>query len=155
MITKIKVQKRKLDKLLESYAGGTATTNKPSNLSREISGEVIGSSSPDSDEEALLVSFRTSAEWCLLTSKRLVWFQENRLYSLPWMAVVCAQQPPAQSAKVIKGELRGDQVTDLEIYDSAERKYVLRLEPGSSYYIVWSAILDFCNYIRQPDPIVL
>lgn len=154
MISKLKVQKRKLDKLL-GYGGGTATTNTPPRIANDISGKLIERANLEDGDEALLITYRSDSEWFLLTSKRMIWLQDEELHRLAWHEIVGAQQPPTQSARIIKGELRSDEVPDLEIFEASGRKHILHLEPGDAYYIVWSSILYLCNYIRRPDPIQL
>ena len=155
MITKPKVQKIRIRKWLDGIGGGTPTFNVPARMPQLILTAIYGHASLQPDEEALLVNYRADSDWCLLTTKRFVWFQTAELHSLCWSEITGAQQPPQKAAQIIRGELRKDHITELEVFDALGRKSLLHLEPGKAYYIIWSAILAFCNYVRRPDPISL
>jgi hypothetical protein len=155
MITKPKVQKIRVRKWLEPIGGGTQTFNRLENLPQKIAEEMSSRAALQSDEEALLANFRSEGEWCLLTTRRLVWLQDGALQTFFWNEIVGAQQPPEQSARLIRKELAQDQIVDLEVFAATGQKHVLRLGSGSPYFVVWSAILEFCNYTRRPDPIPL
>lgn len=151
---KKKAQKRRIQKLLEGSESWTSTTKSLDRLPESIAGRIRDAVTLASDEESLLASALDAERWCLLTTDRLVWLQEGMLRDLAWHDIRCAQQSPTQSARIIRGELQKNQISDLEIFDSRDTKYTFYLE-ASGYYIVWSAILAFCNYTRRPDPIDL
>lgn len=155
MITKPKIQKLRVSKWLDNINGGTPTINRLDKIAEPIAHAITMRAMLDPDEEPLMASGRNDTEWCLLTTARLIWSQDEMIRSLPWRDISGAQQPPEQSAKIIRGEMEKDEISDLELFDASSQKYLLRLNPGSAYYIVWSAILAFCRYSRQPDPIPL
>ncbi len=107
------------------------------------------------NEDMLLVSYRRTSQWCLLTTQRLIWFQERAAHSLAWKEIVGAQQPPEQAAPIIRQELPKDEISDLEVFDAEGRRHTLTLKEGEAYYVIWSAILVFCNYVRRVDPVDL
>jgi hypothetical protein len=154
MITKPKVQKIRVGKWLEGIGGGTESTNTIDKIEASAADQILAKAGIGNDEEPILVNDRDS-EWCLLTTKRLIWFQEEVLRAIPWSEITLAQQPPEQAARIIRGELEKDQVTELEVFDTLGTKHLVTLEAGSPYYIIWSAILAFCNLSRKPDRIPL
>jgi len=155
MITKPKVQKIRVVKWLEGIGGGTASTNTLDRLPEASAKEIIARANLGDDEEPLLGNQRGYSEWCLLTSKRLIWSQDCAIHAIPWGEITLAQQPPEKAAKIIRGDLEKDQITDLEVFDATGTRHVLNLEAGAAYYIIWSAIIAFCNLSRRPDPIPL
>jgi hypothetical protein len=155
MITKPKIQKLRVRKWLEDINGGTPVVNTLDKIDESIANAITLLVPLGVGEEALLVSVSNSTQWCLLTTSRLIWLQDEMIHGLPWGEIAGAQQPPQQTAKMIRGELQKDQISDLELFDGSGQRYRIRLQPGSAYYIVWSAILAFCCYSRQPDPIPL
>ena len=155
MITKPKAQKLRVRKWLNNINGGTPTINTTDKIAEPIAHAITMQVMLDPDEEPLIASGRNGTEWCLLTTARLIWFQDEMIRSLPWRNILGAQQPPKQAAKIIRGEMEKDQISDLEIFEASNQKHLIRLNPGSAYYITWSAILAFCRYSRRPDPIPL
>jgi hypothetical protein len=155
MITKPKVQKIRVRKWLEVVPGGMPTTNTLDKLEEAIAAEMLNAAGLASDDEPLLANYRSISEWCLLSTRRLVWLNQGLLSSLPWADITLAQQPPEKAAQIIRGELSKDNISELEIFDSAGSKHVVRIEAGEPYYIIWSAILAFSNLSRKPDLIPL
>jgi len=155
MITKPKVQKVRVRKWLEVIPGGLRTTNTLDKIEEPIATEIVRRVNLLDDEEALLVNYRSSSEFCLLTTKRLIWVHHGEFDSLTWREITLAQQPPAKAAQIIRGELRNDDITDLEVFDASGKKHVVQIEAGEPYYMIWSAILAFSNLSRKPDPIPL
>lgn len=155
MITKPRVQKIRIRKWLEGIDAGTTSFGTPDKVAKPIADIVVRQTDLGADEEPLLVNYRSDSEWCLLTTKRLIWFQEGQLNSLAWHEITGAQQPPEKAAQIIREELGKDKITELEIFDATDRKCILQLEAGDPYYIIWSAILAFSKRTRKPDPIPL
>jgi hypothetical protein len=112
---KRKAQKRRIQKLLEGSEAWTSTTNSLDRLPEPIAGQIKEAVTLAADEESLLASTFDAERWCLLTTGRLLWFQEGMLRDLAWHDIRCAQQPPAQSAEIIRGELQKNQISNLEI----------------------------------------
>jgi len=103
----------------------------------------------------LLASFQSTESWCLLTTEQLLWCQDGCVGALAWPDVQGVEQPPAITAGIIRGEVDKRTVENLEVFDSEDRKYTLRIEPGSAYYLIWSALVALGNLTRPPDPIDL
>jgi hypothetical protein len=154
MIIKPNVQKLRVRKWLDDIDGGTPTINTLDKIAKPIAHAITTRAMLRHDEEPLIVSGRDSTDWCLLTTARLIWSQDEVIRSLPWRDISGAQQPPEQTAKIIRGEMEKDQISDLELFDASNQRYLLRLNSGSAYYIVWSAILPSAaiqdNQIRFP-----
>jgi hypothetical protein len=103
MITKAKVQKLRAKKWLDDINGGSPTINTLDKIAEPIAYAVTTQVTLWQDEEALLVSGRSSTEWCLLTTARLIWLQDETIHRLPWSDIAGAQQPPEQAAKIAGG----------------------------------------------------
>jgi hypothetical protein len=153
MITNPKVQKIRIKKWMADIGGKASTISALDRIAGPIADEVLERAAIASGEEPLLINYENSDAWCLLTTKRLVWRQDEAQHALPWVGIIGAQPPPGQSAAIIRGTLPKNQITDLEIFDESGRRYLLRLTPGEAYYVIWSAILAFCNYSIMPSPI--
>jgi hypothetical protein len=154
MITKPKVQKIRVGKWLEGEQLPT-TLNRLENFEEPVRMEILRKAGLGPEEESLLVNYQGKHRWCLLTSQRLIWVEQSLLKSLLWKDITLAQQPPMKAAQIIREELAKDDITELEVFDREDHKYSIELEAGKPYYIVWSAILAFCNLSRPPDPIPL
>jgi hypothetical protein len=152
MITNVKGRRRRVQKLLMRYNGGTATTTTIDRMQPAAAAEILAAGALSSGEEILAASWRVHGSWCLLTTEHLIWCEEGKVTCLPWHDVRGAQQPPRQAAQIVLEEITKDEISDLEVFDSQDQKYTLRVHAGSDYYIVWSGIIALANYTRGPDP---
>jgi len=155
MITKKKVQRRRIQKLLDQFSGGSEFVTAPEGLPQETRQRIGRAVALNPDEDILLVGLTESESWCALTSDRLAWLQDGQLQALKWIDVRAVQQPTSVSAKIIRGEMRKDAASILEVIDSDERYYRISVMPGHSYFLLWNAILALCNHTRPIDPVVL
>jgi len=155
MITNKNVKKRRVKKLLERFGGGASGSATPDRFPEELPSDIHHRVSLRPGEESLIASFRDNTSWCLLTTERCLWFEDGKLRALPWLNIHGIQQPPALSARIIRGDQDKNTANELEIFDAEGSKHTLRIAPGRDYHLVWSAILVLGNITRQPDPINL
>lgn len=155
MITNPAVRVRRIWKLLERSGGGTQRTNTLSSFSPAVVSELSTAAVLAGAEEGLLAFYQGSSRWLLLTTERLVWKQGEKQAQLDWAEIHGVQQPPGLSAQLIRGELSEEAIEELEVFDCKGGRHLLRLEPGKGYYLVWSAITAFCDFVRPPEPVEL
>lgn len=151
MITNPKVRKRRIRKLLERSGGGTMLTNCPEDLAPSVKDQIDIRLDEVQGEELLLASYQSDRIWCAVTTERLVWSNGAEQSSLPWSEVHGVQQPPNTTAQVVRGEVNKDNVEELELFDAAGVKHVLRSEPGEGHSLIWSAVTALCNQQRAPE----
>lgn len=155
MTTSKKGQRRRIQKLMDRFEGGAEFVNTPEGLPEEMRRRIERSLALHPDEDVLLVGWTVAGSWCVLTSDRFAWLQDGQFQALRWTDVRAVQQPPAVSVKIIRGEMRKDAASILEVIDSDEQYHRITVMPGRSYYLLWNAILGLCNHTRLLDPIVL
>ena len=106
-------------------------------------------------ETVLMVALVDLKDWCVLTTERLSWSSAGTIHHLIWEEVTGVQQPPALSARIIRGETPKDEAEELEVFNASGSAYQLKLPMGAAYYMVWSAIAALGNISRRPDEIRL
>jgi hypothetical protein len=85
MITKPKVRKRRVFKLVELYGGGTSTTKIWEKMVDAARLEILKTMTLTPDEEPLVGSFLRADLWSLATTERFIWkncgVQESSRYN--------------------------------------------------------------------------
>lgn len=151
MITKPRIRKRRIEKLLSRAGGGTKQTNRLDEISEVARREIRGLVHLGKNEEFLLSSYHSEGEWCTLTTERLIWATEGQMDSRPWEKVHGVQMPARLVKSVILDEIKKFSLEELEVFDEKEFRHIIHSEPGEGYYLVLSAITALCNPKREPE----
>ncbi|MFL6193801.1 MAG: hypothetical protein ACJ75H_06490 [Thermoanaerobaculia bacterium] len=152
MIKNPRGRKNRIRRELLRAGGGTSATNSLDILPAEEARTILGDASLAADEEPLLACFRDPSEWYLITTQRLIWKQGHVLKSLAWEDVHGVQQGPSVVKALVEGKVGKNSVEELEIFDAEDVRYVLRLEPGDGYYLMWSSIVALCSgFLHEPE----
>ena len=106
---------------------------------------------PAADEVPVISYFADEAAWCLITDRRLVWGQGQRVEALDLADLVAVEselsERPSGWKKALDKMSRNRKAIarQLRVSGIDGRTAELLLEPGAPYYAMWNVLLWLCT----------
>jgi hypothetical protein len=148
VISNPRVRKRRIETLLRRNSGGTLATNAPDRLPAHVIAG-LQEAGLEPAEEILLASYLSAADWCLLTSERLIWREGERSHGLAWPEIVRTDAGGAWDL-VSTGQRSKDTLEELFVTSVSGARYRVHLEKGKGFFLVWSGIVALSAELDGP-----
>lgn len=141
MITDPRIRKRRIDKLISRFGGGTSQTSSWPQL-KEAARAVISEAMLFPPQEEPLVAFFSSVScWCVATTERFAWHDGREIMSLAWHDLADASLTEQEWNEVSHGRTSKDALDALTLRTTDGHHYKLFLEPGDGFSLMWSVLV--------------